>query len=305
MTSAKIPSIKIDHVHSEVMHYGQRSPFFFFVGGMSRSGTTWVMHLLNGHTDLCCIGEAMPFGGLAAELSGALGRYNDLAGPKNTTKMLPVEGIDSLGARRVFETAVREVIRANTDKPMDKLLGIGEKTPDNLMAVNLVWNNIPDARFIYVVRDCRDVAVSGWYRFKNNVMKHWQTREEYSRAVAEAWVQRTEKAHAEAARRDPALYHELRYEDLLSAPHETLRDLFDFLKIDSSHDTVAAALAAGSFEKHSGGRKPGQVDEASQEAHYRKGVSGEWVSEFSDAEKQLTWEIAGPLLTSFGYSETA
>ena len=173
MPATKVRPIAIDHQNTEVMGYGQRLPFFYFVGGLPRSGTTWVMHLLHSHPALCCIGEGLPFGALSSFLVDAITKYNRMAGPENTRKMLPLKGIDGLGARRVFETALMELMRVNTDKQLDQLTGIGEKTPDNLMTLEALWNNIPDARFINVIRDCRDVIVSGWCRFQPNLLDYF------------------------------------------------------------------------------------------------------------------------------------
>ncbi|MDA8574201.1 sulfotransferase [Alphaproteobacteria bacterium] len=303
MPATKVRPIAIDHQHTEVMGYGQRLPFFYFVGGLPRSGTTWVMHLLHSHPALCCIGEGLPFGTLSSFLADAITKYNRTASPENTRKMLPLKGIDGLGARRVFETALMELMRVNTDKQLDQLTGIGEKTPDNLIALQILWNNIPDARFINVIRDCRDVIVSGWYRFQPNLLDYFSSREHYTREVAKAWSDRITNARAEAAGRDPRLYHEIRYEDLLTDPETAIRNMLDFLMVDSDETTIAAAIEAGRFDKHSGGRTQGMADTNDDHAHFRKGVHGEWRQEFTAVEKQSAWEMAGPLLQTLGYSK--
>ena len=86
MTKNTLRPITIDHRHTQAMGYGRRRPFFFFVGGLPRSGTTWVMHLLDAHPRLCCVGEAGFFNVLGKGMSQMFSSYNEYAGPKNTRK---------------------------------------------------------------------------------------------------------------------------------------------------------------------------------------------------------------------------
>ena len=295
--------IAINHRHTREMGYGRRRPFLFFVGGLPRSGTTWVMHLLDAHPRLCCIGEAGFFNFLATRFGEVFSSYNTFAGPQNDRKMIPVKGFDGLSSRRVFETAIVEIIRANTPKDLRRLEGLGEKTPDNLMCLEALWNNVPDARFIHIIRDCRDVAVSGWERFQPN-LDNWSSRADYAADMAGAWRDRIEKARRLAAEQPPQLYHELRYEDLLAVPHDEAAKLFKFLTVADDTQTVETAVAATRFEKLSGGRKNGEADQSDSRAHFRKGVSGEWRGEFSTEENSRVWQVAGPLLDDLGYTET-
>ncbi len=65
----------------------------------------------------------------------------------------------------------------------------------------------------------------------------------------------------------------VRYEDLVADPVTTLVGVLEHLEIPYSMQRVRDAVDAHSFERLSGGRRPGTEDRS---AHYRRGVPGEW-----------------------------
>lgn len=66
--------------------------------------------------------------------------------------------------------------------------------------------------------------------------------------------------------------HLIRYEDLLTGPEATLANMFAHGGISIPPDIASKVMRRTSFEKLTG-RKPGEED---VEAHFRKGVSGDW-----------------------------
>lgn len=73
----------------------------------------------------------------------------------------------------------------------------------------------------------------------------------------------------------------VKFEELTSKPCEILTMCLNFLAVSISPEEVKKTTQAITFERLSGGRKPGQMDLAS---HYRRGVPGEWTSLFSLGE---------------------
>ncbi|MGH6933448.1 MAG: sulfotransferase domain-containing protein, partial [Dongiaceae bacterium] len=57
---------------------------------------------------------------------------------------------------------------------------------------------------------------------------------------------------------------------------------------------------AASFERLSGGRKPG---EEKPQAFMRKGAVGDWRNHFDDRARDIFERSAGPLLRRMGYDE--
>jgi hypothetical protein len=65
---------------------------------------------------------------------------------------------------------------------------------------------------------------------------------------------------------------------------------------------VAACVDGASFERLSGGRRPGEENASS---HFRKGVAGDWAAHF-DGEALARFETeAGALLQELGYAGAA
>ena len=98
---------------------------------------------------------------------------------------------------------------------------LGEKTPHHEKYVDRILTLFPDARFIHIVRDPRDVVVS-------LRKEHWmgdQSLHRIAHHVAKIW----KRQRAVARRLGPDRYRTLRYEDLVANPEATLRGLCDFL----------------------------------------------------------------------------
>jgi hypothetical protein len=55
----------------------------FFVVGMSKSGTTWLQNILNGHPSAICMGEGHFFNEFMPRLKKAINGYNELADWRN------------------------------------------------------------------------------------------------------------------------------------------------------------------------------------------------------------------------------
>jgi hypothetical protein len=97
-------------------------------------------------------------------------------------------------------------------------------------------------------------------------------------------------------------YREVRFEAMLGSPRETLAGVLVWLGVDASEGTVEYLLELGAFERHSGGRKRGEADNA---AEWRKGVAGDWRNHFTEADKALFKSLAGELLVELGYERDA
>ncbi|MFG0331476.1 MAG: sulfotransferase family protein [Phycisphaerales bacterium] len=267
----------------------------FFVAGCQKSGTTWVERLLNGHPEMICRGEA---------------RFTDmLLHPlAKTTEMYSLE--QKVGPQGQFSRDQFLALYANAigmilsnwigDESAPPL--IGEKTPQNALALHYLGEVFPTARFIHIIRDGRDGAVSGWFHnlSKDNpaFRETFPTFADYVRYFARThWVRYIETAR-KFGRADPDRYLEVRYEELHADQRAVTRVMLEFLAADASDESVDSCLQAGAFERLSGGRQRGQEDSRS---HFRKGVIGDWRDHFDDAAIAAYMEVAGPLASELGY----
>lgn len=271
----------------------------YFVGGLPRSGTTWVQQLLNAHPQLICLGESHFVNDLMPALAKAMAGYRVRREEGHDTWAPSVRGPAGLLLAPVMRAAFVALVHENLDgKKVGDLVATGEKTPDNIMHLREIWSVFPDVRFVNVIRDGRDGAVSAYIRFRSK-LKPDMTQLDYVRAYAEGWVKRIGVARTLARGR---AYHEVRYEDLHADPVGEAGRLFAFLGADAGKSAVAAALGAASFETLSGGRKRGQQDAAS---HYRRGEVGGWADTLNPDEIEAFEAIAGEMMDSLGYQRAA
>jgi hypothetical protein len=105
----------------------------------------------------------------------------------------------------------------------------GDKTPAYIAHVDRLAAIWPDARFVVLVRDGRDVALSVLKMpfGPNNV---WAAARSWARAVRQG---------REAAERYPGRVHELRYETLVTAPQDELAAVCDFLGLTYAPEMLA------------------------------------------------------------------
>jgi hypothetical protein len=184
---------------------------------------------------------------------------------------------------------------------------------------------LPEASVIQIVRDGRDVAISSLYHVWNNVEKgidvpEWilagrdaclADREAYLEAngsifpspawleaYAEAWRDKVSATRADGRRLLGERYAEVRYEDLQERPERELSRLAEFIGVDRCPAVLEQCLASASFERLSGGRRPGEEDSTS---FFRKGVAGEWRALFGKEDHRVFERAAGGLLAELGY----
>lgn len=97
----------------------------------------------------------------------------------------------------------------------------GDKTPDYMLSMPFLVRLFPEARFVHVIRDGRDVALAlrdvDWMR-QNEVVD-----------CALYWALRVETARRAGRWLGPHRYCEVRYEDLVRDPAATLRRVCEFL----------------------------------------------------------------------------
>ncbi|CAN5203742.1 sulfotransferase [soil metagenome] len=208
---------------------------------------------------------------------------------------------------------------------------VGDKTPlssDTVVAE--IADLFPDAKVVHLVRDGRDAAVSlihhnwkrasdrgGVRRFSAEETekrdRYWKDptsfgtsgeslfTEKRLRHVAEIWGSRVSAARRDGRSLLGGNYTELRYEDLLERPEKVFGGVFSFLGADANEKTVHRCAEATSFERRSGGRQRGQEDAKSG---VRKGVAGDWKGVFTERDRTIFDEEAGPALAEVGYERS-
>jgi sulfotransferase family protein len=263
-----------------------------FVVGVPRSGTTLLRLLLDSHSQLAIGGET-GFGivaGLDEGPTGLLAALMTLApwpefglDPARTLELLHRVQPWSVGGglRALYrEFAARE------GKPR-----WGDKTPMHVTCMPTLHAALPEARFIHIIRDGRDVAAS-LRRLP------FAPGDGSIETIADVWRGQIEDARAQAV----ALphYREVRYEQLVHEPEQVLRELSAFVELDfepamlRSHERAQQRLGdvfdAERLTRHSRTMTPPDPTRA-----------GRWREALSDAEVARFDAVAGDLLTELGY----
>jgi hypothetical protein len=167
----------------------------------------------------------------------------------------------------------------------------GDKTPIYSSYMDLIHQIFPQAKFIHIIRDGRDVALS--------MLEKWGKKEIHIDIyfAARNWVRRIKQAQAAGKRLGSNYYYELTYESLVASPEQELLTICNFLEepfieeMATHHQQARQQIESGSF--HEAVRQPAN-----------KSRIGRWREEMSAAELRLFEQVAGPLLTELGY-ETA
>lgn len=111
----------------------------------------------------------------------------------------------------------------------------GDKTPSYAFCVDKIAELLPKARFIHIIRDGRDVAVSlrtKWFRTGNSI-----------RELAQNWID-----FVQAGRKNnfKERYLEVFFEDLIINTEETLRKICSFIELDYQEKMLEYYKLSGS-----------------------------------------------------------
>ena len=296
----------------------------FFVVGHAKSGTSWLMRLLDAHPDVVCRGEGKFFGRESPRsLHGALSCSEEL---QTWLRSNPWVHDRPNAHRELVRFVVNGAMKDRLQRSGAEI--VGDKTP--LVTPDIVEEinaTCPEATVVHIVRDGRDVAVSGVHHAWNNATdsggrfelsaQEKAARDAYRSdpaafvargesifadrdvvAGSRQWNERVRRAMLDgAARRDH--YHQIRYEDLLEDPVGELGGVLDRLGVDSSSARARECVEAASFERLAG-RDRGREDSTS---FYRKGVSGDWQAHFDEEHRRIFKREAGELLIRLGYED--
>jgi hypothetical protein len=297
------PRVVFDYESYHASIAAIRAKQIFFIGGAMKSGTTWLQTLLDAHPDVSCNGEGHFPNHFAGLLKHVLDRHNEYIVGKNKLVFVELEGYPRFTDQHflyLFASAATLLIAEQLKNR--EVHAIGEKTPDNVRYFPLLQQVFPDARFIHIVRDGRDCAISGWFHnlrcTPDWTRTHYPSMEAYTSRFAENWAAEIDAGNRFATGQ-PERCMTVRYEDLSAAPEATLAKVMAFLDVNATAAFVKKCLGEGSFEKLSGGRRRGDENRAS---FFRNGLVGDWRNHFTADMNERFLEKAGATLVRLGYA---
>lgn len=265
----------------------------FFIVGASRSGTTLLRLMLNRHPHLCIPPESHFITHLHAEQPELLS-HDDFYQRLISHERLADWQLDLDALRRRIESTPLQwaplfdaVFRLYADRQGKRRWG--DKTPDYVRVLDRLERLFPQALFVHLVRDGRDVACSllevPW--FSDNMEK-----------IARFWADSVRMGRESGKRIGPSRYLELRYEQLIQQPEQQLQRVCDFLgePMDRCmldyHEDADAAIPP---ERRAWHQRVGRPVDSSR--------IGRWKTDLTRRQRRTLKKIAGDLLEELGYTD--
>jgi hypothetical protein len=166
--------------------------------------------------------------------------------------------------------------------------------PDTVLRVATVKKEIPEAIFVHIIRDGRDIALSLQKLGDFNPLP-WIRRPRSLEETALYWEWMVQKGRRHG-REFPNDYMEIRYEDLVEHRRRTLGGLSEFLDHDLDYDRIQSA-ALGTISK---------TNSSFQEDSAGAGFNPvrRWKQRLSEGQvASLEWQV-GATLEGLGYART-
>jgi tetratricopeptide (TPR) repeat protein len=182
-----------------------------FLLGFPRSGTTLLDRMLAAHPQLTTLEERETLVDLHRDF---------VLAPRGLERLSGLGDAELGFYRQAYRRRIIDILEV---PPEEHVI---DKLPLNTIFLPLIARVFPDARVIFVLRDPRDVCLSGFMQnFQlNAAMAHFLDLEltaEYYREVMTLGL--------DSLQRCAIRHHLVRYEALISEPESTLRGLTDFL----------------------------------------------------------------------------
>jgi hypothetical protein len=223
-----------------------KNPYVFLVG-CARSGTTLLHRIVDAHPQIAITPEI--------HWVANFKRYDDVRQPvvNRQTLMSLIEEkrfahlqVDSDDFKKLLApgenisyadllTRIFELFRTKTGKPL-----VGNKTPTYVLRINTLHQIWPQARFVHLIRDGRDVCLSvmNWKKGGRIVGRHSTWTQDSVSTVALWWKQKVRLGQEAGKRLPQGLYHEIRYESLMADPETECRSLCEFLQLPFSDEML-------------------------------------------------------------------
>lgn len=294
-------------------------PAWHFVVSAPRSGSTWLARALNHHPDILAT-ENRLFGMFCEIWRNPNGKHlpritvDQFVDCFSRHSFFEELGYQSSGAMAVdfqskFMDFLGDFLRNRTGKPVivDKItpyLGTAEQVVRQAKA------HSTDQKIIHLVRDGRDVTVSGvfdWIARENQSSDRHKLfvdhdpgvrlKRFFDNELLERWAKYWSETNVAFEKQAPESTLEVRYESMIADQANVLSSIFEYLLGHQDMVLAKKCAAAVTFEKTTG-RTVGREQPLSKA---RKGIAGDWKNYFTLADARLFQELTGDLLQKLAY----
>ncbi len=268
----------------------------FFILGAQRSGTTMLRLMLNKHPNIAIPHET----GFITVFYSELSRYGDLSIKHNQKKLLEDISHHKLVIRGKHITDKEKILSHNISNYSDLINAIfieyaksnnkkrwGDKTPFYTPDIDILYTLFPEAKFLHLVRDGRDVIISqrniSW--MSNSVPR-----------LAEEWKWKTTICSKVGKVLGTRKYLEIKYEDLVISPEVELKKICKFFneeydeRILRYSDDAKNIVPNESLKWHQNSVQTPDKNKISK-----------WKNILSKSDRIIFEQIAGSTLKEYGY----
>jgi len=249
-----------------------------FIGCFPRSGSTLLTAMLKKHPEI--VG---PKAG-RREHGGEMHIFQDIKTP-----WFLKEGF----GLNEGEIKNLEKYKNNNIKFTDKLIKLYRKKhkgkyvllkqPKHIYFIKKIFKHFPNAKFIHLIRDGRDATMSQRYFLLPEGRKEWPYE-----WCCRQWAVSINKG--KEFRKD-LRYREVKYEDIINKPEETINQLFEFLDLKK----ISKKKLLG-FYSDKGSSDPKDISQPLNKRGIHK-----WIGKMSKEDKEKFKRIAGEELKDVGH----
>ncbi|MBJ3776449.1 sulfotransferase family protein [Acuticoccus mangrovi] len=208
---------------------------YAFLGGSTRSGTTWLQILLGAHPKVATLRESHVFDRYVGEIERRyLGEESVTSGPDGLKAYIDADTLDAEVLRPLAHVVLDRI--AATKPKCEVVL---EKTPANLRMASTILRLFPEAHFLVIVRDPRAVCASMLAAAQED-WGSWADRP--IPEIAREWMLNLLRTHHLETTIGPAL-RVVRYEDLHADKDAVLAGIHAWLGITSPRRKSSSASA--------------------------------------------------------------
>ena len=278
--------------------------------GVARSGTTLLRLMLDAHPELAIPPETHFFSRVVRACERSSAPHAEALEVITSHRRWPDFGIDAEDLRKRFAShrrlsagdAMREFYGAYIERHGKTRWG--DKSTNYIRKMRPISKRLPEARFVHLIRDGRDVALS-------LVAVHFGP--ENVAEAAEKWSSEIARARRQA----PSLPHytEVRYEDLIADPEPVLRQICEATDLPWDDAMLDYQERAGEriaeivrdFGKEEAEAVPADV-RAAHQANVSKPLqnrAARWRTEMAADDLAVFERIAGPMLDELGYERAS
>jgi Sulfotransferase family len=280
-----------------------RDPYLFIVG-CARSGTTLVHRIVDAHPEIAITPEmhwiTRQFKSrnrlVTPEVVSELSRHKRFAQfeiPHEQFEGLLVSG-EAL-PYPAFLNRVFGLYAKIKNKPL-----VGNKTPAYVRSIATLHALWPEAKFVHIIRDGRDVCLSvlNWKKGERTAGRYASWEEDPVSTTALWWERKVRKAREDGAALGPGLYHEMHYEALVEDPERECKRLCEFLGVRYEEAMIRFAEGKTRTDLPNARRTPKKA--------WLPITSGmrNWRTEMPVKDVERFEAAAGDLLQELGYERT-